>query len=501
MSVQRGGMKDSSMLEKAEKARLTGAAGRCNLPSRLFVLTYVKAPRPSLWHMNVNPTTANRPGEPVTAASDHPARLGHPSRLCVETTTRCNLSCAMCVKQTPGNGVGDADMAPEVFDSLVSAFRHLDALVLNGVGEPLLHPQLDDFVRRARREVPDRGWIGFQTNGLLLTPERATTLVGEGVDRICLSVDSADPATFRRMRAGGLLDDVARGFDVLAHASQQTRTTRFRAGAEVVVTRETVSGLPDVVRWAARRGARFILVSHLMPYSGAMHGREAYPSFTDRSLELYFRWRDRAAREQGVNLDDCLNVMWSWAGVGADRRVLPYALGMQEEAGAMDMWLRPPRLARRDQALMDRVDEAFGRAREVAIEEGIDLTLPASKPTFERRCDFVERGTTFVAWDGSVHPCYFLWHRYTCHLDGRAKPVSPMPFGTVNGRGVGPLWDSPEYRAFRDEVLRYDWPYCLDCVMTPCDLIESETFSHDCYGYEVPCGDCPWALGLLNCLS
>ena len=36
--------------------------------------------------------------------------------------------------------------------------------------------------------------------------------------------------------------------------------------------------------------------------------------------------------------------------------------------------------------------------------------------------------------------------------------------------------------------------------MTPCDLIEAGSFEHDCYGGAVPCGDCPWALGLLQCL-
>lgn len=429
----------------------------------------------------------------------HPARRAHPSRMAVEVTTRCNLRCAMCVKQTPGNDVGDADMDEAVFDRLLPVFGELDALVLNGVGEPLMHPLFEAFVHRARSHMRDEAWLGFQTNGLLLTPERAAALAGAGADRVCLSVDSAAPETFRRLRAGGELDDVSRAFDALAHAAEQGGNPRFMAGAEVVVMRDTVDGLPDVVRWAAGRGARFMLVTHMMPYARGLAPRVAHAPYSDATLALYMRWRDKGL-ERGVDLDRYLELLWRGIGDPARGPVLELAKGMIQEAFERGMWLRPEALAARDEGLAERVEEAFARAEDAAREEGLDLRLPSVGPRFERSCEFVERGGAFVARDGSLHPCYFLWHRYTCELDGRAKPVAPVSFGSANGRGVAPLWAGEAWRTFREGVLRYDWPYCLDCAMTPCDLIEAKPFEHDCYGGAVPCGDCPWALGLLQCL-
>jgi len=59
--------------------------------------------------------------------------------------------------------------------------------VLNGIGEPLLHPQLEAFIARARSLLPEGASIGFQTNGMALTDQRAASLVDAGLDRICLS--------------------------------------------------------------------------------------------------------------------------------------------------------------------------------------------------------------------------------------------------------------------------------------------------------------------------
>src|SRR5512138_447606 len=96
--------------------------------------------------------------------ADRPALRDHPSKLFVEVTTRCNLRCAMCVKEAQGRPITEGDMTRETFERLAPAFSRLDALVLNGIGEPLLHRDLEHFIAAGRRAMPDAGWVGFQTN-------------------------------------------------------------------------------------------------------------------------------------------------------------------------------------------------------------------------------------------------------------------------------------------------------------------------------------------------
>ncbi|HTG82345.1 MAG TPA: radical SAM protein, partial [Geobacteraceae bacterium] len=143
----------------------------------------------------------------VLDAAPVPALRDYPSKLFVETTSRCNLNCVMCMKQNDGAG-GDGDLEPATFAALEGALPHLEALVLNGVGEPLLNHRLEKYIARARKLMPAEGWIGFQSNGLLLTNLRAMTLVDVGVDRVCLSMDGVTPETFSAIRSGGEILDL-----------------------------------------------------------------------------------------------------------------------------------------------------------------------------------------------------------------------------------------------------------------------------------------------------
>ena len=122
------------------------------------------------------------PDNCVTEASPSEAALrDFPTKLFVETTTRCNLNCFMCVKQNRGSEVREGDFSPELFVRLEAAFPRLEALILNGVGEPLLNPHLESFVRRAKKLMPTTGWIGFQSNGVLMTHLRAVSLIDAGL--------------------------------------------------------------------------------------------------------------------------------------------------------------------------------------------------------------------------------------------------------------------------------------------------------------------------------
>ncbi|MBC8018873.1 MAG: hypothetical protein H7X83_10200, partial [Verrucomicrobia bacterium] len=153
----------------------------------------------------------------ATVPEAEPAPLrAYPTKLFVEATTRCNLGCFMCVKQTDGCGMSEGDLTPETFAALEPAFAQLEALVLNGVGEPLLNPHLETFIRRAKSSMPAAGWIGFQSNGLLMTYSRALSLVEAGLDKICLSIDAASPETFRKVREGGELLAIEKAFTALA---------------------------------------------------------------------------------------------------------------------------------------------------------------------------------------------------------------------------------------------------------------------------------------------
>ncbi len=427
-----------------------------------------------------------------------PMQRPYPSKLFVEVTTACNLRCSMCVKQS-GAGIQDEYLDHSTFHRLVPAFPTLETLVLNGIGEPLLHPLLEEFVRTARGYLPETSTVAFQTNGTLLTPERARSLLDAGTDVVCLSVDAEDPALFQSMREGGAAEDVNRAAEALNAARKTSASPRFRWGAELVLTRETLDELPRVVKWVSDRGGSFLLVTHLLPYSKESVQGVAYNPNVDETLAFY-REKSREAQEKGLDLSRYIEARWRFRPVERRAEVVAFMEKVIAEISVRGLPQHVPNLVAHNEAEHRRMEELFQSCEELASRTGIELRLPSLGPRYKRRCDFIEEGSAFVSASGTVHPCYFLWHSFICHADGRVRPVDALSFGSVHDIPLLDIWNGPEFSAYRNEIGRYDFPHCGNCSLAPCDYIERHDFEQDCLGNLLTCGSCPWSVGVLQCL-
>jgi len=429
----------------------------------------------------------------------------------------------MCVKQSWGNGIQQGDMSRDTFLALVPAFPYIESLVLNGIGESLLHPDLEEFIRIAKKNMPQGSWVGFQSNGLLLDEQRALSLVEAGLDRICLSLDAICPDMFRKIREGGEVDDLEQAFTALRKAKYTCPDSRLQVGVELVVMRDNLRQLPDVLRWSASKGANFAIVTHLLPYEFEQVSQSVFDPNTDRAVELYHTWKKRAESE-GIDLSQYFFInFYKFFRTPEEQRVVDFVREMVADARSHDIFLHVRNLIARDEDLAEEVAMVFDRAKQVAGEAGLELKLPMVSPKKERRCDFIEGGSALVSWDGAVHPCYFLWHRFQCHFSywrkyvpglnsawgsGAAlhytywrKNVNPRIFGNLDRRGILEIWNDPSFLSFREEVLGNEYPYCSNCNLVPCDYLAAEEFEKDCYNTAVPCGDCFWGLGIFNCLQ
>src|SRR5580658_2976068 len=115
------------------------------------------------------------------ASTDHPL-LAH-----IIPMRRCNLACTYC------NEFDDFSK-PVVIDEM---YRRIDklgelgtAVVTISGGEPLMHPELDDVIRRIRANGMIAGLI---TNGYLLVAERIQRLNRAGLEWLQISIDNVNP--------------------------------------------------------------------------------------------------------------------------------------------------------------------------------------------------------------------------------------------------------------------------------------------------------------------
>ena len=111
----------------------------------------------------------------------------HPVLAHIIPTRRCNLSCAYCNEydkiSTP---VPPAEMLRRI--DLLAALG--TGIITFSGGEPLLHPQLDDLIRRIRHHGRIATLI---TNGYFLTPERIKQLNRAGLEHLQISIDNVQP--------------------------------------------------------------------------------------------------------------------------------------------------------------------------------------------------------------------------------------------------------------------------------------------------------------------
>lgn len=423
-----------------------------------------------------------------------------PRTLFVETTTRCNLACPMCVKNAPGWRGGEGHMAWEVFERLEPAFVHAQAVILNGMGEPLLHPDLPRMIALAKARQPADGWCGLQTNGLLLDERSARELVQAGLDVCCLSVDG-DAA--RLGHGPGQEGAAARGVSLLKAAAAQCGRT-IRLGAEFVLMKSNAHQLPGLVDWAAGLGLNFLLVTHMLPASSAQETEALFHPCSRAAIAFFSRFQPRV-EALGFGLRDLARTAIQYRHSAAEDGLLKLAREMRQGAQAQGLWLDMERLAHTDFTQLDERAGLFNQARQRAAAAGLDLRLPeltAPAQSQDRRCAFIEAQAACIDWRGEVSPCNFLWHGYECQIYGETKRVHPTRFGDISATPLAEIWRSPEFRVFREQARAGEYPPCGDCATGLCSDIRGDApFERDCLGVTVPCGHCPWAVGQLMCLG
>lgn len=423
-----------------------------------------------------------------------------PKKIIIEPTTRCNFKCEMCVKQSLGCRIREGDMDSGVFDSLVPLLDQVTTLIFTGIGEPLLHGKLENWLTRARDKMPKDSTRGFQTNGKLLTRARALSLVRAGLNKICISVDASDPELFNTLRSGGSLTDVESGLVALEWAKKAIPDSGLKIGIEFVLMKKNMDQLPHVVAWAGEKHLDFMLVTHVTAYEKQMEKEQAFMDNSHEGLALFKAFQKKAAQKD-IDLNQYNKILWKFYKTKTDEDIYTLVQDLKTAALEKDLYINLFHLLDEDAGYYKKVHTLFEEARQTAEQFNLDLTLPAIRPKTDRYCPFVEEDAMFVTWEGQVSPCYFLWHGYTTMRAGYIKTVNPVFFGNVKETDPKSIWTGEDYAGFRTKVKNYDYPNCHAWCETRCDYVLDDPFYQDCFINDIPCCDCQWNLGFLNCMN
>jgi radical SAM protein with 4Fe4S-binding SPASM domain len=184
-----------------------------------------------------------------------------PTELQVEVTGSCNLACEMClVRYRPKLGRREGAMSFATFKSIVDELPALEKITLQGLGEPLLAPDLFEMIEyAAARGVR----MGFNTNGTFLSRERVERLVNAGLDWLHVSVDGATAETYESIRHGSSFERVRKNVIGLVETMRELHATRPVVQLVFVAMRRNVAEIPALVRLAHEWGVGRLWVQNL----------------------------------------------------------------------------------------------------------------------------------------------------------------------------------------------------------------------------------------------
>jgi hypothetical protein len=148
-----------------------------------------------------------------------------PSRLYVECTAACNISCfeACCapetgITRTRQAGMLDVDLFTRVVDEAGPTLGRIDFF---NYGETFLHKRAIEMCEYIKTKFPHI-YVYTSTNGLAFDEAKARRLARAGLDEVTFSIDGATEASYQRYRQRGRLETALQNLAALTHERRRS---------------------------------------------------------------------------------------------------------------------------------------------------------------------------------------------------------------------------------------------------------------------------------------
>lgn len=134
----------------------------------------------------------------------------------ISPTSYCNHACTYCAFDSARN---TAQLEPAVFKKLIRQLSKMDVKSINisGTGEPLIYPNLIDFIKYAK--IEERMSVGLITNGSLLNKN------GEELANLCsyirISLDACTPETHKKIHGSDDFDRIIENIKLIVGKKAQ----------------------------------------------------------------------------------------------------------------------------------------------------------------------------------------------------------------------------------------------------------------------------------------
>lgn len=245
-------------------------------------------------------------------------------------TNRCNCRCVFCALDWVKRGGRDVDA--KVMNRALGEMASLGvkSVMFAGEGEPLLHPDIADFVTTAKSAGLD---VSLTTNGITFDNKKAAEIMPR-LSWVRFSVDAGTAGTYARVHGSSekTFERVLRNIENAAKI-KKTENLDTTVGVQMLMIPETVSEAELLGERAREAGADNVQIK---PYS--QHPRSVNRfTLNERDLEgleeklsalendtfrVFYRKRSLERKSAGREYEECLGLSF-FALVTSEADVIP----------------------------------------------------------------------------------------------------------------------------------------------------------------------------------
>lgn len=178
----------------------------------------------------------------------------YPAHIQIEPTVRCNLNCVTCTRKKIISTYKKMDIGIDEIDKILSCFPRLKSVKLQGLGEPLLCPQIEDILKKLKNKHI-KIWI--ISNGTLFDIKKYRDLVLKYVDDIAISFDSTNKKTFKMLRPYADMDKIKENIKLLVQ-DRNVKNSDLIIGINFVISHKNYFELNSLYDLAVELGIDYV---------------------------------------------------------------------------------------------------------------------------------------------------------------------------------------------------------------------------------------------------
>jgi MoaA/NifB/PqqE/SkfB family radical SAM enzyme len=184
----------------------------------------------------------------------------------LNTTNVCNLRCRFCeihyfyslAKKVSGR-VFPNNLDLETLNRHMPFLKYMDDInISSSTGEPFANRNIGDIIARLKRDHIN---LTCDTNGLLINPAMAETLVEQQFNTISVSVHGGDKDTYYRLQ-GGDFDMVLANLRYLVDAKRRRHRSSPKININFALNKENAASLKTLIRLMKDAGVDSISLFH-----------------------------------------------------------------------------------------------------------------------------------------------------------------------------------------------------------------------------------------------